>query len=89
VAHRLLDDVLKANYEPAFTEHISFIKIDTEGFDADIVETLKSLPVRPVVQVEWFDGYRKQQCSAGTKHLFAAAASIDYDVYVWNSDDSC
>lgn len=83
VAHRLVD-VLKTNYDPVVTDKISFIKIDTEGFDADVVLSLSSLPVRPVIQVEWFAGFRKKQCSEGTKKMFEAAHFLDYDIYAWS-----
>ena len=83
-SHRL-DNVLMRNYDEPIRKRISFIKIDAEGYDADVVNSLQELlhstPVRPVIQVEWFAPHQRTICSDGTKKMFAAARTIDYNVY--------
>lgn len=46
---------MEANYKDTMND-ISFIKIDTENFDLDIVQSMKPflLSVRPTIMVEWY-----------------------------------
>ena len=84
-----LDNVLSQNYDESIRERISFIKIDAEGYDSDVVRSLGGLinslqpDVRPTIQVEWYAGYRRDHCTEGTKVLLEAADSINYDVYIY------
>jgi hypothetical protein len=47
----------------AVLSNISFIKIDTEGFDTQIIGTLRPLfaHTRPIIQIEWFAGHNTPQ----------------------------
>ena len=72
--------------------HLSFIKIDVDSMNPDILETLATLPTggaastdpryRPVIKVEWFA--RASGCSgsgADAPRLWATASSLNYTVY--------
>jgi FkbM family methyltransferase len=81
-----LDDLLARNYPPEMLGDISFVKIDTEGHDAEIVASFVKIfgqvdGARPSIQVEWFDKYRHKFCSSGTRKIFDAAKQIGYEVY--------
>ena len=69
-------------------EQISFIKIDTEGYDRHILRTLPplldSIGKRPPMLIEWFRVFSNQvkgaegNCTAGSVDLFAAIEQIRY-----------
>jgi FkbM family methyltransferase len=83
IAHTL-DDVLAKNYPPDVIKQISFVKIDAEGHDMEILASFKNSPVllaKPIIQVEWFIDFRKDFCTQGTQGILQAAHEIGYEVY--------
>lgn len=75
-----LRNYLRRNY-PELIPRISFIKIDTEGFDKNIIGTLKTLlseiPDKPIIQTELYDGLTL----AERKELYDAITNLHYDSY--------
>ena len=63
------------------------IKIDVEGFDAQILSTLKPLlnVLHPVIVVEWFIHYRDvsapNDCTEGSRFLFHVIDDLGYRAY--------
>jgi FkbM family methyltransferase len=87
VEGRNLQDFLRRTH-PDLIERIRFIKVDTEGFDLAVLETLEELlqRQRPVLHVEMFDlkheppGYRQQ--------LYRYLVDHQYAVYRVDGDDN-
>jgi len=79
-----LDRFLLRQYGLEFFKGVSFIKIDTEGYDKTLLRVLKPLLAihRPKIWAEWFDPYWKKggpnSISAGSRDLFAAISEIGY-----------
>ena len=73
-------------------EKVSFIKIDTEGYDRHILRTLPplldSIGRRPPMLIEWFRVFWNQEkgaegsCTEGSADLFAAIEEINYAAHV-------
>lgn len=84
VPQKRLDKLLLHDYGEAWLKKLSFIKIDTEGFDKTLLRTYKPLLSisKPTFWVEWFDPYwhkgAKDEISEGSKDLFAAIHEIGY-----------
>jgi len=81
---------LREKYGEGLLRNISFIKIDTEGYDSTLLKVfgpwLRSLPLasKPLIQVEWFDQFRQcqgQTVSEGSGKLFDAISEIGYVAY--------
>lgn len=78
---------------PAALAHVSFIKIDIDGGDKDIVRTFKAYadvdvgggrkPTRPLFLIEWFLEYRRGGCLGQSNDIWAAAREIGYRVWDW------
>jgi FkbM family methyltransferase len=75
-----LRNYLRRNYVHLI-ENISFIKIDAEGHDKNIIKTLPQLiseiPTPPLIQTELYEGLNLSE----RKELFDAISSIDYVCY--------
>jgi len=56
--------------------NLSFIKIDTEGYDREIIKSSKDFlnEYKPVVFMEWFDFYNKKE----SQELFNVISNINY-----------
>ena len=80
-------------------KHISFVKIDTDGNDAEISKSL--LPLiqagnKPVIMIEWFLNYRASSnlkaCSKNSLKIWETAKALNYDVWdihLTSKFDSC
>ena len=81
-----LHQFIQAHY-PDKLHRIGFIKIDVEGFDAQILSTLKPLlnVLHPVIVVEWFIHYRDvsapNDCTEGSRFLFHVIDDLGYRAY--------
>ena len=73
---------------PDLIPRVRFIKIDTEGFDLAVLETLETLvrTQRPFLQVEMFS-LRKSD-PAYRRKLFDFLARLEYDVHRMESNDN-
>lgn len=72
-------------YGKDFLRQVSFVKIDTEGYDKTLLRVYKQLLGihRPKFWVEWFGPYRNshvggEHISPGSRDLFAAIDEIGY-----------
>jgi len=75
-------------HHPDLIPRVRFIKIDTEGFDLAVLETLETLvrTQRPFLQVEMFS-LRKSD-PAYRRKLFDFLARLEYDVHRMESNDN-
>lgn len=84
-----LEKFLKREYGNHIFERIGFIKIDTEGFDASILRSMKVMMPRLkeglLIQVEWFDYFDTSRhggsagpndVSGGSRELFTAIEDL-------------
>ena len=73
-----LQDYLRSNYQELLPR-LAYIKVDTEGYDKDILETLAELldEFRPCVQFECF----KRMPKADRYELFELFASKGYELF--------
>jgi len=82
VPQKRLDTFLLKEHGEDFLKKVTFIKIDTEGFDKTLLRAYKPLLniSKPTFWVEWFQPYwnRGKVVSAGSKDLFAAIHEIGY-----------
>jgi FkbM family methyltransferase len=71
-------DFLNKNY-PDLIDKINFIKIDTEGFDKEVLKTLAPIIKRnnPILMVEAF----KALTSDEIKDFYSVLKSFDYEIY--------
>lgn len=75
---------------PAALSHVSFIKIDIDGGDKDIVRSFKAYTGgtggkqnRPLFLIEWYLEYRRNGCKGDSDDIWAAAHEIGYRVWDW------
>jgi FkbM family methyltransferase len=87
VEGRNVQEFLTRNH-PDLIPRLRFIKIDTEGFDLAVLETLEPLirAQRPFLQVEMFS-LRKSD-PAYRRNLFAFLTRLDYDVHRMESSEN-
>jgi len=84
-----LQSFLVRHYGKSVLPHIRYIKMDAEGFDAHILESI--LPIVriicesgscPTLQVEWFDGFvqpsKPNAISEGSRNLFRALEKLPH-----------
>jgi hypothetical protein len=66
-------------------EKLSFIKIDTEGFDKEIIKSISPLikQYRPALVAESFD----KNTHAEKVELFNVVADMNYDIYYFHDFD--
>ncbi len=71
-----LDDLLYDILTPEQLSKVRFIKTDCEGFDKEIIRSIKLFleKFKPTLFVEWFDGFTQDD----TKDLFEAIGEIGY-----------
>jgi FkbM family methyltransferase len=87
VPQKRLDTFLLQEHGEDFLRNVSFIKIDTEGFDKTLLRTYKPLLKfsKPTFWVEWFNPYHENNppdlVSAGSADLFSAIDEIGYVPY--------
>jgi len=69
---------------PALVPRIRFIKVDTEGYDAQVLQSLRALIVRqkPFIKAEVY----KQLDLAQRQHLYDLLIELGYDVHVVASE---
>lgn len=79
-----LKKYLEANY-PARIDRLSFIKIDTEGYDKEIIKSIPDLieKYKPVIVAEC---YRKSSNEEKTD-LFNSVSKLGYDLYYFEDFD--
>ena len=75
---------------PAALSHVSFVKIDIDGEDKDIVRSFKSYAgsatngtARPIFLIEWYLKFRHGGCLGQSEDIWAAAHEIGYRVWDW------
>lgn len=75
---QFLKDEFKEEYEEV-VKKIGFIKIDCEGYDKEIIKSIKPLieESKPVLFVEWFDWFGVNE----TEDLFSAIENLGYCCY--------
>lgn len=75
---QFLKDEFKEEYDEV-VKKIGFIKIDCEGYDKEIIKSIKPLIAesKPVLYVEWFDWFGANE----TEDLFSAIENIGYCCY--------
>jgi len=75
---QFLKDEFKEEYEE-LVKKIGFIKIDCEGYDKEIIKSIKPLieESKPVLFVEWFDWFGSNE----TEDLFSAIENLGYCCY--------
>ncbi|CAF1498082.1 unnamed protein product [Adineta steineri] len=77
----VLSDFLEKNYSDDVIANISFIKIDTEGYDMYILDTLepifKKTKERPIIFIEWFVSFKKDK----NLELLSHIEKINYVAY--------
>jgi FkbM family methyltransferase len=80
-----LEDYLRKNH-PTYREKLSFIKIDTEGYDKEILMSISDLiaECKPVIVAESFGASSDE----AKKELFRVISAHDYDVYYFKDFDS-
>eukprot|EP01062_Namystynia_karyoxenos_P060222 TRINITY_DN51752_c0_g1_i1.p1 TRINITY_DN51752_c0_g1~~TRINITY_DN51752_c0_g1_i1.p1 ORF type:complete len:385 (+),score=42.82 TRINITY_DN51752_c0_g1_i1:86-1240(+) len=74
-------------HHPSLISRISFIKIDAEGQDNNILRAIKDLldSNRPAMWVEWYGRFKSSPsttCSAGSAALFATIRDLGYVPYI-------
>jgi hypothetical protein len=87
VEGRNVQEFLTRNH-PDLIPRLRFIKIDTEGFDLAVLETLESLvrKQRPFLQVEMFS-LRKSE-PAYRRKLYDFLTGLGYDVHRMESNEN-
>lgn len=73
-----------ARHHPALIDRIRFLKVDTEGYDADVIASLRDLITRqkPFIKAEVY----KPLNLAQRERLYDLLIDLDYDVFVVESD---
>jgi len=75
---QFLKEEFKEKYDE-LVKKIGFIKIDCEGYDKEIIKSIKPLidESKPVLYVEWFDWFGANE----TEDLFSAIENLGYFCY--------
>ncbi len=76
-----LENFLEHNY-PGWLSKLSFIKIDTEGYDMEIIQSIQSLlnKYKPVVEAECFSKLTSQQ----RNDLYDCIVKQGYEIYYFD-----
>ncbi len=75
-------DFLREHYPDSLVSNIGFIKIDTEGYDTQILLTLKSLLdlSRPTILLEWYHTHKSKKARQVYLDSFAAVGYSPYEM---------
>lgn len=75
---------------PRLLPHLSFVKIDVDGIDVQILETFAALPQsvrdRLVCKIEWGHPARKKGCGRASESIWTAAAALNLTVFGADGD---
>jgi len=69
-------------------QKVSFVKVDIDGTDFEIVLSFKELAnkYKPLFLIEWFQNFRDEGCSGKSKSIWDAAASMEYSIWDWKME---